>query len=188
MNLSKSAYARHRGISPAAISNFIARGKLTPPAVCPDGKIDPLLADAQLGAMVDPVMSASARNRAPRPQPAAAATRVSTADMLASSQLLKARAMSATVAAERSRRELNLERGKYLLAETATVAWGKALAEFLQGVELSFPDLAVSLGLDREKKTVLRKWWRETRSTLAAEARARADAAPEFDEDPDPRR
>lgn len=42
--ISKAEYARHRGVTPAAICNAIRRGKITP---APDGKINPVTADAE---------------------------------------------------------------------------------------------------------------------------------------------
>jgi hypothetical protein len=50
----KSAYASHRGCSPAYVSKLIREGKLTSPAITPDDLIDVALADAQLSAMSDP--------------------------------------------------------------------------------------------------------------------------------------
>ena len=47
--LTKSEYARRCGVSPGAVGNWIARGKLTRPAIRRDGRINPVLADLQLG-------------------------------------------------------------------------------------------------------------------------------------------
>jgi hypothetical protein len=52
--LSKKGYAEHRGCSPAYISKLIRLGKLTAPALRPDGTVDALLADAQLAGQADP--------------------------------------------------------------------------------------------------------------------------------------
>lgn len=51
--LSKSAYARRCGRTPASVSQWIKRGQLTPPAVRRDGKINVALADQQLAMTVD---------------------------------------------------------------------------------------------------------------------------------------
>ncbi|HVH77165.1 MAG TPA: hypothetical protein VM755_19795 [Stellaceae bacterium] len=45
--ISKSEYAERRGVGESAVSNWIARGQLTPPALQADGSIDADLADEQ---------------------------------------------------------------------------------------------------------------------------------------------
>jgi hypothetical protein len=47
--LTKSEYARRLGVQPAAVSNWVTRGRLSPRAIRPDGRINPVLADRQLG-------------------------------------------------------------------------------------------------------------------------------------------
>src|SRR5688572_12278363 len=51
--VSKSAYAQHRGCSPAYVSKLIKIGKLAAPALMPDGKINVILADQMLGAATE---------------------------------------------------------------------------------------------------------------------------------------
>jgi hypothetical protein len=54
--VSKSEYARLRGRAPSAVSNWIAEGKLKPPALVgsgPRAKVDVAQADRQLGALLD---------------------------------------------------------------------------------------------------------------------------------------
>jgi hypothetical protein len=46
--LTKSEYARRCGVKPGAVGNWIARGKLTRPAIRRDGRIDAEVADLQL--------------------------------------------------------------------------------------------------------------------------------------------
>jgi hypothetical protein len=46
--VSKSVYAAHRCVTAACVTNWIARQRLTPPALLPDGKIDVALADQML--------------------------------------------------------------------------------------------------------------------------------------------
>lgn len=177
--VSKAAYARHRGVSPAAISNFIARGRLTAPALTRDGLIDLPLADQQLGVTVDPVMSASARSRQRLPSNA-------TVDASYSSRLIEARAISAEIRAERDRRELEAERGKYCLTAKAEAVWRKLLTDMLQSIEQEFfGDLVDTLGLNGLQRVALRKCWHKWRSKQAQDARARAATLPEFEEDPE---
>jgi hypothetical protein len=141
----------------------------------PNGKIDVALADQQLGLSLHPVIAAGARERLTNP-----AAVEKTSDPVAATQFLRARAMSATVDAERKRRTLNYERGKYILTDDAAAQWSQTLAALLLRVEESFADLALDLGLNREQLTVLRKWWRKSRGDAAAEQRRIADRLPEF--------
>jgi hypothetical protein len=48
--LSKSAFAVRRSVSPAAVTNWIVRQWLTPPALRPDGRVNVALAEKQLAA------------------------------------------------------------------------------------------------------------------------------------------
>jgi len=71
--MSFSAYARHRGCSPAYITQLKKQGKIP----VKNGKIDPVAADAALGACADPVkvaiLAANAERKAAAVAPAAAA-------------------------------------------------------------------------------------------------------------------
>jgi hypothetical protein len=144
------------------------------------------LALDQLGRTVDPVMQASHRaltsSKTPPPGEAAAGADWSPSAQ-ASTQLLRARALSASVDAERKRRDLMAERGKYLLTAQAEADWARVLTALLQNVELSLADLALSLGLDREKALALRRWWRDQRLRAAEHHRSAAEVEPQFIED-----
>jgi hypothetical protein len=182
----KTEFAALLGVNPAAVSNYIRRQKLTAPAVTANGRINVELAMAQLGRTVDPVMQASHRaltsSKTPPPGDATAGADWSPSAQ-ASAQLLRARAMSAMVDAERKRRDFQAERGKYMLTAQAEADWARVLTAFLQNVELSLADLALTLGLDREKTLALRRWWRNQRLRAAEDNRLAADAAPDFIED-----
>jgi hypothetical protein len=182
MILSKSAYAAARGVAPSAISKWISRGKLTAPALRTDGKIDADAADAQLKGSVAPVQQASAmaRRGSSPGAPADAAGADWSPSAQASTQLLRARALSASIAAERSRRELMAERGKYMLTAEAEAAWARSLTNFLLAVEQSFPELAIVLQLDREKQIALRRWWRNLRLRESEPHRLAAEVEPQF--------
>jgi hypothetical protein len=197
--MKKSEYAAHRGVTLAAVTNWIARKRLTAPALRDDGKIDVALADQQINAKVEPMKAASAKRRvtakpkrAPWPKregrdpaPAKPPTRdpALVAQETAQTRLLEARALSASVDAERKRRELEAERGRYMITEDALAAWAKVINAFLTQIEQSLPDLATSLGLDPAGRIVLRKWWRNQRVQFAAHCREVRDASPEFGED-----
>lgn len=179
--LSKSGYAAARDVTPGAVTNWIARRKLTAPALRADGRIDVALADRQLGLMLDPVQAASAGDRTGRlgasPAPSTPAW---SENEKASQQLLRARAVKASVEAERARRDLNAERGRYIPSQDAAAEWARTLGAFLQRVEEGFADLAIDLGLDRAQLAGLRKYWRSQRASAAAEARQSAQSLPEF--------
>jgi len=144
-----------------------------------DGMIDVEYALDQLARNLDADRSRPMRRRPNETE----LTIPSTADTRAAAQLLRARAMSASVDAERKRRAFNLERGRYLLADQAEAEWNKAIAKFLLQIEHSFPDLAVELGLDRAKTAALRRWWRNQRTKAADEFAASTADLPEFVED-----
>jgi hypothetical protein len=187
--MTKTEYAAHAGVNQSAVSNWIKRRHLTPPALRPDGMIDAGIADMQLSRSVDPMMSAGANRRAMR---GAAPMTDGEDDITAWSptnkanfQLLRARAVSASVDAEVKRRKLNEERGKYVLASSVEAEWTRTLSGFLLDVEGSFVDLNAALeGLDaRERLLAIRRWWRGVRARAAAANREAADEGPEFVED-----
>jgi hypothetical protein len=165
--LSKSDYAARRGVNRSAVNNWITRGRLKAPAVRDDGSIDADLADQQLNGTTAPMHVAGSRNRVTRQQ---APVVVASGDATwsgpreqAGTQLLRARALSAMVAAERARRELMAERGRFVLKAETEATFAKAIADFLLQVEQSLPDLAMALGLDAAGRVALRRWWRNQR-------------------------
>jgi aryl carrier-like protein len=162
--LSVTEYAAHRGVGSTAVSNYIARGQISSPALLEDGRIDSELADDQLAAAIAPHASASAGARGSSSASGAAAT------------LLEARASSAQAAAERDIRKLNAERGRYVLAKQQLEVTAHLVSEFVNGIEQGLPDLGDALGLDRVQMMALRKWWRDLRTRYAA-------GFPEFIED-----
>jgi hypothetical protein len=182
----KTDFAALLGINPAAVSNYIRRQKLTGAALTADGRVNVEVALEQLGRTVDPVKQAShraltsSRNAAP---PGGDAGADWSPSAQASTQLLRARALSASVDAERKRRDLMAERGKYMLAAQAEADWARVLTALLQNIELSLADLPLSLGLDREKTLALRRWWRNQRLRAAEDNRLAAETAPDFIED-----
>lgn len=182
--VTKTQFARLLGVNPAAVSNYIRRGRLTAPALRADGRVDVAAARAQLGRTLDPVLSAIHR------QPGIGHGAPGAADWSpsgqASTQLLRARALTASVAAERSRRELMAERGKYMLTADVQAAWAKVMGDLVLQVEQSLTDLSIVLqqtGTAREKEIALRRWWRNQRLLGAEANRLAAASEPEFVED-----
>ena len=100
--------------------------------------------------------------------------------------MLRSKATIEAIRAERARRELDYERGRYMLTEAVQQEWRNVLGDFLQTVETSLPDLANTLQLDREGIVKLRRWWRQHRADAARANRDKAAALSQFIEDPDP--
>jgi len=59
MGISIKAYARHRGVSPAAVRKALEYGRITKE---PDGSIDPVKADRDWAANTIPSMTGKAAN------------------------------------------------------------------------------------------------------------------------------
>jgi hypothetical protein len=180
--MSKSAFAAHLGRSRACISHWLKRKQLTSPAVTADGRINVSLALEQLQTTID--LPTSVR-RQPQPAPVAdpvSATR--TPLETAQAQLISARALMATVQAERERRQLNEERGRYVLADAVRAEFSKVLREFIEDVETSLIEVAAELGVDREGLLILRRWWKQRRERMAEKARIMRDSSPKYVADP----
>jgi hypothetical protein len=182
--VTKAEFARRMGVKPAAVTNWITRRRLTPPALTADGRVDFAVGRAQIRGTVDAVLSASARTRVDL-QKSPAAPEEASARSRISDQLLQAKAISASVDAMRKRREFLHESGRYTLTADVEAAWTRSLTQLIATIEQSFPDLAADLGLDREKQMKLRQWWRRVRLRAAEGAGVNAAAEPEFVHDPD---
>ena len=113
--LTKSEFAAKLGVNLSAVSNYIARGKLTAPALRPDGTVDSSwrCGSCALG-WIWRVVLGWAR---PAQQPLSAPGNPSSGrkNYRSSAPMVRARAVSAAVAAERARRKLSPETGKYLV-------------------------------------------------------------------------
>jgi len=195
--VSKIEYAQYAGVTPSAVSMWIKRNKLTAPALRADGTIDRALADAQLsgggldivrhigrGGSGAPFTGEPGAGPESAPAPAApSAPAQLPEDQAASRLILRSRAVSAQVDAERKRRELNEERGKYVLAQQVSTEWARGLSGFLQSIELSFADLAEAAALDRQQMIAVRQWWRTQRQRAADQFAVEAAAEAAFVED-----
>jgi len=166
--LSKASYARRRGCSAQYVSKCIRTGRLAPPAVLPDGTIDPEAADAQLAAGADPARRARVR---PAASPAPAASGPAEAPVGAFAQ-------AKTETEHLRRRKLELEiaetEGRLIpkaLVETAIADTTMAARDHL----LRLPLRGVShAGLTQAQRTWLDAEIREALEKLAAGWDARA--------------
>jgi len=161
--LSKSAFAVRRGVGTGAVSNWIARGKLSGAALTADGQIAVEEAERQLAATIDPGRGA------PVPPPAPRGGTTPEADDQAAS-LARVRLRSETLKLEAQERQAAVERGEYVRAEEAGRLWAAELADLLAAIELFVLELPVKLGQGRDGVDIARREWREFRRRRAEQA------------------
>jgi hypothetical protein len=130
--VSKKRYAQHRGCTPPHIYNLIRQGKLGPPAVTPDGRIDVALADKMLGP--------PRQERATRIKPVTAPNAEDGGPVYAVERARRERAQAALAELQLAERQ-----GKLLHTDAvrgaAVSVFGRATARIAEG----FADLAVEL-------------------------------------------
>jgi hypothetical protein len=166
--LSKSAFAVHRGVGTGAVSNWIARGKLSGAALTGDGRINVEEADRQLGITVDPGRGAPPAPDAAPPGPEADDVTTSLARVRLQGETLRVAAQERQKA--REEREEALERGELLPAAEARRIWNAELDALLADIELFVLELPVKLGQGREGIDIARREWREFRRRRAGQA------------------
>jgi hypothetical protein len=174
--VTKTEYARSKGVTPAAVTAWLARGHLTSPALRADGRIDVEMADGQLRERLDHARRATDVDRPPpadaaSPPPAAAALIERQRQQRIEENDLKLR---------RLRRE-ELERAGHLVdADAMARAHGRSFEELMTAIEQwQLGDLAPQLGLSREQIEVVRREWRAFRARQAAAALRQAGALAE---------
>jgi hypothetical protein len=118
----KSEYASRLGVRPSAVSNYIARGQLTEPALRRDGRIDANLADQQLDVTLDAVRKAARPIKPALESPSTPPSSAAVIDLDAG-RSLRSRATIEGIRAERARREFEHERDRYTLTEAAQAEW-----------------------------------------------------------------
>jgi len=127
MSLSLRAYAKHRGVSLAAVQKAIKAGRVTTTA---DGKIDPDKADNQWKSRTDPAKQQRKRKVAPAPPaepevPSTPAEDGGGAEPEASpDDYWKSRAAREYWESELSRLKAGREKGNLIVREAAEKAWG----------------------------------------------------------------
>jgi hypothetical protein len=132
--LSKTAYAERLGVQPSAVSNYIARGHLSPRAIRADGMINVALADADLSVSLDLVKSAG-RGAETEAIAGPTAVVVDSEHLELSRSLLRARTAAAQAAATRAQIELATLRGDTLARaelEEAAFAAGQMVREAME--------------------------------------------------------
>lgn len=161
--VSKSEFARLRGITPARISQLIGDGRIHGDAIVgtgPRAQIDANVANQQLGDSLDITQQmAQQRPTAPDGLP------------LSSDQkrIQAAKAEQAEISARQARREEAAQAGFYVRTEDVRRAWSRELTELLAGIDGWIAEAAGALtrdlGIDQKQATVLlRKEWRAFRT------------------------
>lgn len=190
----KAEYARLCGRHPSAVSHWIRDRKLTPPALVGQGrsaKIDVAEANRQLAHELSLSHQLGSAIREPGREifaipPSPTADAPPAADALAptdQARLLRARAESAELAAQRDAARAQAENGTWIVRADADREHGRRLAEVISTIERWLPDLAQKLVADpptdvRAATIRLRAEFRALRSTMAHEAREAAAATP----------
>lgn len=151
MGLSIRAYARHRGVSDAAVRKAIAAGRITPNA---DGTLDPAQADAQWSSNTEAprVGSRTPAARAPVPADIAASADVGTALPTGGASLLQARTVNEVLKAKIKKLELE-KRTQQSVDRARAIAHVFHLARVERDAWLNWParvsaQLASQLGTD----------------------------------------
>lgn len=166
--VTKSAYARLRNRAPSAVSNWIADGKLTPPAVV-DDMIDVALADAQLAERLDPSQQLAQE----RPLSGAdldddadadedplleGSTAGAASSRDATKRYLQAKAEEKELEVERRKRNMMAESGRWMETAAAERAFGQKLSAIFTDMEAwvnqAGEELANTLGTDLRATTL----------------------------------
>jgi phage terminase Nu1 subunit (DNA packaging protein) len=187
MELSKGEFAALMKVSPGRVSQWIAEGKIKGAALIgagPRAKINVPVAQQQLGRSLDPVQLAAQSRPAPTQIPLGA-EEAPPADVVDTDQvrMMRAKADKAEIEAEQARRELDAERGRYTLAETALREWTKQAKALIDAEHEWHRDLALviasELGIEAKAvEGVLRREFRafcQKRSDLALAALAQIE-------------
>ena len=171
--ITKSELARRCNVKQAAVTAWLARKKITAPALLADGRIDYDLALGQLRERLDPRRSTTAFDKSPREDarpPTGAAALIERAR--------EQRIEENDVRLRRLRREELEQAGTLTQTEAVARAHARHFEELLGAIEQWLPELAVKLGADREGVALARREWRLFRERMAQAAEDRAAALP----------
>ncbi|APO74257.1 hypothetical protein AM571_CH01422 [Rhizobium etli 8C-3] len=195
--MSKGDFARHIGVTPGRISQYIAEGKICGDALDGEGrlaKIVPDVAKAQLRKTLEPgqrfgangsasISAASVPSGDEASPPPAGIFIDPTQDELAQLRLRRER-----VKTEQAEREDQLEIGRYMLSIDARREMGKAVAEAFKVMELGLSEMAKELaeqfGIPQhDSHHALQKAFRNVRAKAAETFRQKQQETPEHVED-----
>jgi hypothetical protein len=173
--LTKSAYARHCGVSPGAVTQWITAGKISGDALVDhEGKeqIRVEVADRQIAERLDPgqKMRTDLGSRVP-----------STAD----AEYKRIKTARARIELENAQVEQRQRDGLYTLTREAKAEMNRAVAHVINVIDGALPGWAEQLAaeVDAEPAVILRalrQCYRATRASAADNAKAKAGAVPQF--------
>lgn len=173
--LTKGQYAQLKGRSPAAVSHWIADGKISAAAISGEGqraKIWVEQADRDLAASLD--AEQQDRQGAPLALPAAVQASASVPIGLDDvARRRKADAENAELAAEERRRKLAADSGKWIEAEAAQKKWSQELTRIIADMEIFVTstlatEIAGQFALDGKQVAVaMREHFRSYREGVA---------------------
>jgi hypothetical protein len=179
--ISKSEFARRRNVSPQRVSQWVAEGKITAPALVGAGrsaKINEAAAIEQLAGRLD-TNQRQGNGIATRLANVANVADDDAGNGSLEKRLLTAKVRNSEMLGQRREEEELLRRG--VLSETAAVkaAWHRGFGEMISAFEGAFPGFASAIAAKpgasaREMVLILRTEWRTERERLAAIHRARA--------------
>ena len=187
--VTKSEFARHRGVAPSRVTALIKTGRLHSDALVGDGRDQRIvlqIAEQQL-TVQDPVKVLAAQMRADRPATVTAAAPPTVASRPveddATSRYNRARAEEAEMRVARERERRAAEKGRWIRTEEARQLAGRAQAEVIDTVEAWIYDASVAVadaaGCDaRTVEVAMREAWRTHRQTQAERHAARRGTLP----------
>ena len=159
--LSKSGYAAFKGWVPSYVTKLIKTEKIKPPALTPEGKIDRVIADAQLAVQRDPAADL-------------------TPEEPASGSYSDARTALATVQAQRATFELEALQGKYILAaevERERFTAGRVMRDEMLAVPTHAAEELAALSDPREVRSRLSEIIKDALKRAADRVRTGDDSA-----------
>ena len=184
--MTKSEFARHRGVVPGRVTQWIAEGKIDCEALVGEGRAERIrvsIAERQLAQRLD----IGQRLNRPRSN----ATGTGTLDTSGfDAEYKRLRVERAQIDVNNARLEQKSKDGLYTLSAEAKATTGRVVAELLNMIDGALPQWAdqVASALEVEGPRVLheiRKCVREARANAAAEFAIRADLTEQLVNQPD---
>jgi len=182
--VSKTEFAKMRGITASRVSQLIADKRLHGSALVGEGvraRIDVETANEQLGGSLDPLQQIAQGRPVDTGLRASAFGHISNDNQ----RILQAKALQAEISVRQAQREEMERTGVYCLAEDAKRAWSREMADLLTAIEswMTYLGAALSrdMGIDQKQATILlRSEWRAFRTRRADLATSAAAELPDL--------
>ena len=184
--MTKSEFARHRGVVPGRVTQWISEGKIDCDALVGEGRAERIrvsVAERQLAQRLD------IGQRLNRPLSNATGNATDDASSF-DAEYKRLRVERAQIDVDNARFEQKAKDGLYTLSADAKATTGRVATELLNMIDGALPQWAdqVASALEVESPRVLhvlRQCAREARANAAAEFTKRADAAEQLVDQPD---